>query len=96
MSVETEAFLIYGAPYMEVLDKQPDLYDLLDSEGLVSASPWYDSEQDQWTVGVKVDPARLTAGTAMESRMYLSDLILDYQEKTNGAAGKLQVVLNVT
>lgn len=55
MGIDIDAKLMYGCYYSDLPEEiLEDVDEMLDDGDLDYASPWYDSDKDDWIVGVEV------------------------------------------
>lgn len=69
MGIDTEGKYILGASYEDFKEKykgDKDIDELLDDGELEYASPWYDSDRNNWFVGCDVGYVNTDVNTAIE------------------------------
>lgn len=55
MGIYTSAKLMYGQDYSEFTAEELEIVDeLLENDEISYASPWYDSDKDDWFIGVEL------------------------------------------
>ena len=78
MGIDIGSGLIYGLPYKDVPDELLDQIDeMLDDGELGYASPWYDSDKQQWVIGLE---ACIDGMTPSEAKDYLDGLWEDMSQ----------------
>jgi hypothetical protein len=92
MGVSTSAKLIFGAKYEELAELE-NLNEMLDDSELSSASPWYDSDRDNWIVGVEL-PSELAGEAEMVAAIRAARI--EFERLTGGMLGRIIVAPDVT